>query len=63
MHSDRKQIGESVGEAGGVERDEREEFPTISLCFSVSLSHLCLSFPSLSLSASFSLSPYGRYDR
>ena len=42
MHSDRKQIGESVGEAGGVERDEREEFPTISLL-------LCLSVPSLSL--------------
>ena len=57
-HTDSEQICESVGEAGGVERDEREELQMVSLCFS-----LCLSFPSLSLSVSFSLSLYGRYDR
>ena len=51
MHSDRKWIRESVEEAGGVERGEREEFQTISFpslsLFPISVS-LCL-FLSLAL--------------
>jgi len=51
-HTDSEQICESVGEAGGVERDEREELQMVSLflflsLFPISVS-LCL-FLSLAL--------------